>query len=118
MVEEAEKYAAEDKERMERIEARNGLESYLYNVRNSLNEEKVKDKLGEDAERGSALVQEGLDWLAANESATTDEFKEKQKVYEEQLRSIMMKLYGGDNGSGEASGEAADAPGPKVEEVD
>jgi L1 cell adhesion molecule like protein len=116
MVEEAEKYAAEDKERMERVEARNGLESYLYNVRNSLNEEKVKEKLGADADKGSQIVQEGLDWLAANEGAGTDEFKEKQKFYEEQLRSIMMKLY-----SGSDSGpEAAEAPskGPVVEEVD
>jgi L1 cell adhesion molecule like protein len=117
MVEEAEKYAAEDKERMERIEARNGLESYLYNVRNSLNEEKVKEKLGEDAERGSALVQEGLDWLAANESATTVEFKEKQKSYEEQLRSILMKLYSGTEGGPADATEAPSKP-PVVEEVD
>ena len=116
MVEEAEKYAAEDKERMERVEARNGLEAYLYNVRNSLTEEKVKEKLGADAERGSQIVQEGLDWLAANESATTEEFKEKQKVYEEQLRSIMMKLYS-DSDSTEGAAEAPSS-GPKVEEVD
>ena len=110
MVEEAEKYAAEDKERMERVEARNGLEAYLYNVRNSLNEDKVKTTLGEDAEKGSQIVQEGLNWLAANESATTEEFKEKQKVYEEQLRSILMKLYSGS--------DSQPTPGPKVEEVD
>jgi heat shock protein 1/8 len=117
MVEEAEKYAAEDKERMEHVEARNGLESYLYNVRNSLNEEKVKDKLGDDANRAGQLVQEGLDWLAANESATTEEFKEKQKAYEEQLRSIMMKLYSGDS-SGSAETDEAPSSVPKVEEVD
>ena len=33
---------------MERVEARNGAEGYLYNARNTIQEEKVKDKIGED----------------------------------------------------------------------
>lgn len=114
MVAEAEKHADEDKERYRRVEARNGLESYLYNVRNSLQEEKVKEKLGEDAARGSALVQEGLDWLSSNEGASAEEFTEKQKHYEEQLRSIMMKLYAG-QGPSEAPSSASQ---PHVEEID
>ena len=122
MVEEAEKYAAEDKERMERVEARNGLESYLYNVRNSVREEKVKEALGDKSvTEAEGYIQEGLDWLAANESADTAEFKERQKMYEDKLRPIMTKLYGG-SGSSEptkgASGEESYTPGPTVEEVD
>ena len=36
MVQEAEQYAEEDKKVKERIDARNGLESYLYNLKNTL----------------------------------------------------------------------------------
>ncbi len=112
MVEEAEKYAADDKARMERVEARNGLEGYLYNVRNTLREDKVKEKIGDsEVSAAEAQVQEGLDWLNNNESASTDEFKEKQKEYEEKLRPVMMKLYAGQGGEPEPKG-------PVVEEVD
>merc|ERR1712122_121957 len=47
MVEEAEKYKAEDENNRARIEAKNALENYAYNLRNSLNEEKLKDKIDE-----------------------------------------------------------------------
>ena len=33
---------------MERVEARNGAEAYLYNSRNAINEEKVKAALSEE----------------------------------------------------------------------
>jgi heat shock protein 1/8 len=121
MVAEAEKYAAEDKERMERVEARNGLESYLYNVRNSVREEKVKEALGEKGvAEAESYIQEGLDWLAANESAETAEFKERQKMYEDKLRPVMMKLYGGGSGNDADAKKGAEeyTPGPTVEEVD
>lgn len=39
MVEEAEKYAEEDKATRERIEARNGLENYAYSLKNQVNDE-------------------------------------------------------------------------------
>lgn len=113
MVAEAEKYADEDKVRMERVEARNGLEAYLYNARNTIREDKVKESLGEDVVKSTEdVIQEGLDWLAANESAETDAFKDKQKEMEDKIRPILMKLYQC------AEGGAPTAPAPHVEEVD
>jgi heat shock 70kDa protein 1/2/6/8 len=117
MVEEAEKHAADDKERMERVEAKNQLESYLYNTRNAVREDKVKDTLGEgtiaDVE---GWVKEGIEWLEANPEAMKEEYTEKQKTYEEKIRPVMMKLY---EKSGAPGGQPdEDAPGPRVEEVD
>merc|ERR1719445_10190 len=44
MVQEAEEYADEEKKVKERIDARNGLESYLYNLKNTLDDdEKIKE---------------------------------------------------------------------------
>uniref|UniRef100_A0A6C0IA84 Heat shock protein 70 family protein n=1 Tax=viral metagenome TaxID=1070528 RepID=A0A6C0IA84_9ZZZZ len=128
MVEESEKFAAEDKERMERVEAKNGLEGYLYNARNSLKEEKVKETLGENVvEDTLTIIQEGITWLEENgETAYVSELKEKQKSYEEKITPVMMKLYqgsGGGAGMPDMSGmkmpsSEGEAPAPKVEEVD
>lgn len=124
MVAESETYAAEDKARMETIEAKNGLESYLYNARNSLKEEKVKETLGEDVvQETEAVVAEGLAWLDENGAdAEVDTLKEKQKYYEEKITPVMVKLYQ-QGGGGMPEGmppmpSAAPAPEPKVEEVD
>ncbi len=114
MVQEAEKYAAADKEVMERVEARNGAEAYLYNARNTLREDKVKEKLSEeDIDAAEKKIAEGLAWLDENREATTEEVKEKQKEWEEQVRPILMKLY-------EAGGVGSTEPPsqPKVDEVD
>jgi heat shock protein 1/8 len=121
MVEEAEKHAADDKERMERVEAKNQLESYLYNTRNAVREDKVKDTLGEGTvEEVEGWVKEGIEWLEANPEAMKEEYAEKQKMYEEKIRPVMMKLYekSGAPGSGPEGDGVADAPGPRVEEVD
>merc|ERR1711871_1214082 len=45
MVAEAEKYAAEDEAMKEKVEAKNALENYAYSMRNSINDEKLKDKI-------------------------------------------------------------------------
>jgi L1 cell adhesion molecule like protein len=126
LVEEAEKYAADDKLRMERVEARNGLESYLYNCRNTVQDEKSKEKLSEEEKtKGEEIIKEGLDWLAANESAETETFKAKQKEVEEAFRPILIKFYGAkdysEGGANQAEGDAAARAagvGPTVEEVD
>jgi L1 cell adhesion molecule like protein len=124
MVEEASKYEEDDKKRMETIEAKNDLESYLYNARNSFREDKVKQTLGEDAERGASLAEEGIKWLDSNTDASTETYKEKKKEMEETLRPLLMKMYGAKDMSGSGSEEGnmpgmhGQEQGPKVEEVD
>lgn len=41
MVEEAERYKAEDDVQRQRVEGKNSLENYAYSMRNTINEEKV-----------------------------------------------------------------------------
>jgi L1 cell adhesion molecule like protein len=124
MVEEAAAHEAEDKARMETVEKRNELESYLYNARNSFREDKVKEKLGEDAKRGEDIVQTHLTWLEANQDKMKEEYEERLKAAETELRPLMMKLYadaapptqGSDEGN--LPGMHGMPSGPKVEEVD
>jgi heat shock protein 1/8 len=121
MVEEAAKHEAEDKAAFERVEARNGLEGYLYNLRNSLKEDKVKEKLG-DADVAKALdsIDERIKWLEENGSESKEVYTEKQKEAEDEYRPIMMRLYAAgdsDTMKGAPATEAAES-GPRVEEVD
>ncbi|KAJ3194078.1 70-kilodalton heat shock protein [Irineochytrium annulatum] len=132
MINEAEKYKAEDEKAAERIQAKNGLESYTYNLRNTLQDEKLAGKLdaGDKAKLNSA-IDETIKWLDANQEAEKEEFEHHQKTLEGTANPIMMKLYGGAGGApggfpggapggfpgGAPPGAGGDA-GPTVEEVD
>merc|ERR1711939_99022 len=127
MVAEAEKYRAEDEEAKVKIEAKNGLENYCFTMRNTLQEEKLKDKFeGDDKDKIEKAVQEALDWLDKNQLAEKQEFEDKQKELEGVVNPIMMKVYQAAGGGGMPEGGmpgAGDAPpggggGPTVEEVD
>merc|ERR1712176_485469 len=125
MVQEAEKYRAEDESTKLKVEAKNGLENYCFTMRNTLNEEKLKDKFEPgDKEKIEAAVQDALDWLDKNQLAEKEEFEAKQKELEGVVNPIMMKVYqaaggeGGMPGGGMPGGGAPGGGGPTVEEVD
>jgi L1 cell adhesion molecule like protein len=118
LVEEAAKHEAEDKAKFEQVEAKNQLEAYLYNARNSLQEEKVKEKLGEEAEMALASVSEGIAWLDAHPDDTKDSYAEYQKQVEEKVRPTLMKLYKDAAADYQDAYASAPGPGPKIEEVD
>ncbi len=117
LVEEAAKHEAEDKAKMAKIEARNQLESYLYNARNSLQEEKVKEKLGAEAETAIEEIQQGINWLDNNQEAEKEEYDEKQKEIENKVRPVLMKLYQDAAQDFKAGGGGSEQV-PHVEEVD
>merc|ERR1712078_854216 len=129
MVQEAEKYKAEDESNKSRVEAKNGLENYAYSMRNSMDDEKLKDKI-EEADKGKlkAAIDETISWLDANQMGEKDEFEAKQKDLEAIANPIMMKAYqgagGAPGGMPDMSGAAPDmggaqgGQGPHIEEVD
>merc|ERR1712226_347280 len=127
MAQEAEKYRAEDEQNKAKVEAKNGLENYCFQMRNSLSDDKLKDKFeAGDKEAIEKAVQETLDWLDKNQLAEKDEFEAKQKELEGVVNPIMMKVYQAAGGSGsmpEDGGMPGGMPGgggggPTVEEVD
>ena len=113
MVASAAEFEAEDKAKMAIVEARNELESYLYNARNTFREEKVKTTLGDDAATGEKAAEDGIQWLEAHQEESAEAYKEQMKVYEETIKPLLTKMY-----SKDPSSEAQDSPAPKVEEVD
>merc|ERR1712032_147108 len=114
MVQEAEKYAAEDEANKSKVEAKNGLENYCFTMRNTLQEEKLQDKFeADDKSKIETAVQETLDWLDKNQLAEKDEFEAKQKELEGIVNPIMMKVYQAAGGGGEmpSDGMPGAAPG-------
>jgi heat shock protein 5 len=107
MVREAEEFAEEDKKVQQRITARNGLESYLYNLKNTLNDEEkgIADKI-EAAEKTelTSLIDETLDWLEENPEAEADDYSGKQKEVEKVANPIMRKVYQNGGAPGGAAG--------------
>jgi len=127
LVQEAERYKAEDDANKARVEAKNGLENYLFQVKSSLNDDKVADQVSA-ADKAKALdaVSAATKWLDSNQTAEKEEFEEKQQEVERVVLPILQNLSGGAGaGSGGAAGGAtsAGAPadadeGPKIEEID
>merc|ERR1711907_760067 len=103
MVKEAEEFADEDAKVKEKVDKRNALEGYAYNLRNTLNDEEkgVADKISEeDKETLEEAVKETLDWLDENDDAEVEEFEEKQKELEGIANPIMSKVYQQAGGAG------------------
>merc|ERR1711916_185278 len=112
LVKESEMYAEEDKKIKEKTEARNGLEGYAYNMRNSINDnEKLGAKISEEDKKTiEDAVQATIEWLDSNQDASTEEYKEQQTEIENICNPIIQKLY--------AAGGGAGAPGDDAEEDD
>ncbi|EGV62258.1 heat shock protein SSA1 [Yamadazyma tenuis ATCC 10573] len=127
MVSEAEKFKEEDEKEAARISAKNGLESYSYQLKNSISEGELKDKIPEaDREKLSSAVDETINWLDNAQQATTEEYSEKQKELEAIANPIMSAAYQSGGAPGGMPGGAPGGPapgaggsdGPTVEEVD
>ncbi|PYH92012.1 heat shock protein 70 [Aspergillus ellipticus CBS 707.79] len=81
MLAEAEKFKAEDEAETGRIQAKNGLESYAYSLKNTLNEGKLTIS-DADKEKVTAKIDEVISWLDNNQTAEKDEYESQQKELE------------------------------------
>ncbi|XP_045207363.1 heat shock cognate 71 kDa protein [Mercenaria mercenaria] len=137
MVNDAEKYKAEDEEQKERITAKNQLESYSFNMKSTVEDENLKDKISEDDKKTILdKCSEVISWLDSNQLAAKDEYEHKQKELEGVCNPIITKLYQaggapggaggmpggmpnfGAGGAGGAAPGGGSSGGPTIEEVD
>jgi len=129
LVAEAEKYKAEDEANRSRIEAKNSLDSYIFQVKNSINDEKLASKISEDDKKKVLdAVEDVTKWLDANFDAQKEEFEKKQKELEDVYMPIITAA-GGVGDSGVTTNNSDDIPAPepsttepsfepKIEEID
>ncbi|CAK9438521.1 uncharacterized protein LODBEIA_P27450 [Lodderomyces beijingensis] len=131
MVSDAEKFKEEDEREANRVQAKNGLETYAYSLKSTLSEETFKSKLdASEIEEVVKAADETISWLDANQTATQEEYDDHKKELESKANPIMTKAYqagavpegaAGAGGAGGFPGGAPPAPeasGPTVEEVD
>merc|ERR1712005_52017 len=135
LVQEAERYKAEDEANKGRVEAKNSLENYAFQIRNSINDEKLAGKLSEDDKsKINDAISSTTSWLDSNQNAEKEEFEAKQKELEGICLPILQSMGGGAGGmpggmpdmsGGFPGGAPGGAPaaaeadeGPKIEEID
>merc|ERR1719415_52222 len=113
MVNEAEKYKEEDDKQKERVDAKNGLESYIFNLKSSLDNDEIKSKIsGEELSGAKTALEEALKWLDSNQLGEKEEFEDKKAELEKMWSPLMGKIYG------QGKQQRTDSNGPTVEEVD
>lgn len=107
------------------------MEQYIYGVRSTCNDEKLKDKFSaSDKATLEQSVKDGQKWLDSHDDASASDYDDKLKELEAKCQPIIIKLSqgqaGGPGGAGADAGEAGkydreerkSAEGPTVEEVD
>ena len=98
MVAEGEKFKEEDETNRQRFEAKNHFESYMSSVKNTLTEERLKDKFTEDEKTTINSKLEELNcWVESNTNATKDEYENKRKELEQIYNPIISRVSGSDN---------------------
>uniref|UniRef100_A0A2K5MBX8 Heat shock protein family A (Hsp70) member 8 n=1 Tax=Cercocebus atys TaxID=9531 RepID=A0A2K5MBX8_CERAT len=129
MVQEAEKYRAEDEKQRDKVSSKNSLESYAFIMKATVEDEKLQGKINdEDKQKILDKCNEIIDWLDRNQTAEKEEFEDQQKELEEVCNPIIAKLCqsagdmpgrmpGGFPGGGAPPSGGASS-GPTMEEVD
>ena len=126
MVEEAEKFKNEDEKTRLKIEAKNSLENYTYNIKNTIKDEKIKDKISEnEKEELEKKISEILTFIEKNEDLEKEEYEEKENELKNLANPIITKIYQqgsgpnmGDFNPGQNTENEGATQGPKIEEVD
>jgi L1 cell adhesion molecule like protein len=94
MIKKAEEFKDEDNKQRELMEAKSGLENYLYNLRNSMTKRDDSPAILDEIKAElDPLIDEGIKWLEEHDKEDVEVYKNKQKEYEAKVNPLMQKLY-------------------------
>jgi L1 cell adhesion molecule like protein len=124
LIKEAERHKDSDDKLKKTVELKNNLEQLCYQVKNTVQDEKLKDKITEDDKKiVTDAANETEQWLHTNQTATLEEYEQKKKELEDKFNPIMSKLYGqgqgmpggpgGPGGPGFPGQDQGQQPGPE-----
>jgi len=124
MVKEAEQFSEEDNKLKENIAAKNNLESYIYSMKQTVEDDKIKNVISSsDKKMIHDKLDEAIQWLDENQNVEKGEMDQYQK----DLQDIIMPMlsnYMNDEANDEAndvnnmSTSSTNKDGPTIEEVD
>jgi L1 cell adhesion molecule like protein len=124
MVEESEKYKAEDDAVREKIETKQKLEAYIYQMKSSLqNDEALKNLSEEQKKEAQDKLQSTENWCEVNGFAEKTEYETKQKELEEYFAGIMNNTSSTSTSASDSTASVPEVPEvpefePKIEEID
>lgn len=123
MVRTAAEHEAEDKIVKERVDARNGLESFAYQAKSSVEDPDIKSKLStEECDTVRKAAKEVLEWLEENREASKDEYEDRKHEFEVKINPIFSRIYNQNappsGASNSGAGDSYTDSGPRVEEPD
>ncbi|MBN3307326.1 HSP70 protein, partial [Amia calva] len=94
MVQDADRYKAEDDAQRDKIAAKNSLESYSFNMKSSVEDENLKGKISEDDKKKVIeKCNQAISWLENNQLAEKEEYEHQLKELEKVCNPIITKLY-------------------------
>ena len=99
MIQEAEKYKEEDERQKGIQEAKNQYENYIYQMKQTVQDDKVKEKLGDNYEAIEEKLKQGEEVLQVAQ-VSKEEYEKAQKELEDFINPIMQKVVqegGGEN---------------------
>ncbi|CAF3511656.1 unnamed protein product [Rotaria socialis] len=118
MLSDAEKYKQEDELQHERIVAKNALESYCFNMKSSIQDDKISSKLSvDDKTKINQTIESTLEWIELNRLAEKDEIEHKMREIEKICSPIMTKIHNNDMPSDHSTSKS-NGNGPTIEELD
>ncbi|XP_059961783.1 heat shock cognate 71 kDa protein-like [Mesoplodon densirostris] len=129
VAQEAEKYKTEDEKQRDKVSSKNSLESYAFNVKATVEDEKLQGKISdEDKQKILDKCNAIINWLDKNQTAEKEESEHQQKELEKVCNAIITKLYQSEGGmpggmprgfpGGGAPPPGGVSSGPTIEEVD
>ncbi|KAM0844092.1 hypothetical protein ACQ4PT_057294 [Festuca glaucescens] len=112
MVQEAEEFAEQDLKVKERVDARNKLETYVYNIKNTVDGKMADAMESEEKEKVEEAVRESNDWLDGNPEAEKEDYDEKLRELEDVCNPVISAVYQRSGGApGDNSAEEDDHDG-------
>ena len=116
LIRDAEKFKDQDELVKKRVEAKNGLEQFVYSVKHTVSDDKIKDKITEDEKKAAIDACNAAEaWIHGNPNANVEEYEAKKKEVEAIYNPIVTKLYGqGGQGGPEGFPQGGFPGGPQT----
>lgn len=126
MIRDAENFKEEDAKNKEKVDAKNELENYLFSVKSTVNTSEMKME-DDKKQKINDIIEEKMNWLESNTTASTEEYKDVKKETEELVGPLLGPGVAGgmppdtdtpfSSGGGDVPNESP--PGePTIEEID
>jgi len=109
IVKEAESFRVQDEEKRARVDAKNQLESVLY---------QTMQQLGEKIPEVNEYCEKQLEWISDNSEATTEELQAKMKEVQEFIQQRAQMAGAGAGGPTGGAPPADNAEMPDIEDID